>query len=180
MGEKMGLFRDEPLHVYNEGRGIESWVTFSDPDHPLKPDDSGYSVYKTACDYLNIKPTPQRQLEEARIAWGGTLADWASVCGRGRNYPPRWLKDPSTMNAEEVRRTCELFGCTLDYLRGKAQSLDGYSNSPMTKDDVAKAYSRLYPEQMQLVTNLILQFMANNEAIRSAQAEIQELHSRIQ
>ena len=181
MSEMRNYFVDEPLHTYNAGSSFESMLTYSDPGHPLKRDEN--QSYEMVCDVLNHKPTPQRQLEEAYQAWkacGGKYETWAKACGRGRNYPSKWIEDPSTMTAEEVRKTCELFGCTLDYLQGKSTRFDGHADSPMTQKDLTSMYSHLNMEQKQVITNLILQFMASNAAMRSANAKIRDLQAKIQ
>lgn len=105
-----GLFpsREHPL-----------WEGFTSPDPKLTPEQWQRQNHGT------VVPTAQRLQEaynRAKENNGITLAKWADKCsnhGKDKNVARRWLESPSTMERSEVLATCELFGCSLEYLQGR-------------------------------------------------------------
>lgn len=130
---------------------------YSDPMHPLKVDGL---VEEHLADSKSI---PQCRLEEAFKASGKQIQEWAAACGHGRNWPSKCLKDPSQMTADDVATTCELIGCTLDYLRGWANKPQGSASDPLEKDVIATYYGyHLDDDQRRLVSELVLQLVSSN------------------
>lgn len=106
-------------------------------------------------------------LYSAATKWGGTVEEWAHHVGKSERTVRRWLKDPSTMDAESVSKTCKLFNVSLHYLRNGAIVFDGLSKaSPLWRptsaekgrydaDSMAKAYSRLDESEQRAVTAIV-------------------------
>lgn len=107
---------------------------------------------------------------ERYVVDGGTKEEWNRATGHGKNYAQSkgWLDDPSTMTADEVSKTCELFGCTLDYLRyGDVESGDNMAepDGTLTCKGVMYYWNLLNHDQREILTATILQFLyANNRA----------------
>lgn len=172
------------LEEYNR---LAQRLSFSDARHPLKPD--GWELMREWADGFDygaeewpdgITPpaSPFAHIQRVRAAyelWHGldrranTKQAWADATSRGRNQPGRWLKDPSTMTAEDVAGTCELFGCTLEYLRGWDASPTGRGrreSEPLRDWECAYYYRRLTPKQQQEVSELILRRLRDSEQSR--------------
>lgn len=107
-------------------------MAYTDPLHPLRdvlsPEEKAQRDLES--DFLdemgipNDKETPLSKMykkahEEKRVS---SLTEWATFA-RGKKCSEQvargWKTKPGNMTKEEVERTCELFGCSIEQLRGQ-------------------------------------------------------------
>lgn len=133
---------------------LMKWPTFSDEKHPLKPDEvPGMAPPRVV---LTLISNRLRSLyREAKQSDGINYSDWAQRCGKkDRQTPKRWIDNPATMNADDVENTCELFGVTLEYLRG-ATSWKGTTDKIWDGEQVRALYESFNDRHKELITSVI-------------------------
>jgi hypothetical protein len=131
----------KPNDGFYPSRTHPLWEGFTSPDPKLTPEQWQEQNDGT------IVPTARR-LRAAFDGSGVTLDEWAARCsnhGTSRNVARRWLVSPSIMERSEVMATCELFGCSLEYLQGREWDMQ----------DVASVYQSLDTEDRVRVCRLL-------------------------
>lgn len=112
----------KPYRGLYPDRRYPLWEGFTSPDRNLTPEEWQLKHDGTET------PTATRlreAFERAKERDGITMAAWAAKCsshGRSGNVAHRWLASPSTMESDEVLRTCDLLGVSLEYLQGREMS----------------------------------------------------------
>lgn len=160
-------------HGFNPGE----WPTFSDEKHPLKPDDApGMASSKFV---LGVISNRLRSLyDQAHDNDGINYRDWADRCGKkDRQTPTGWIDNPATMNADTVKNTCELFGVTLEYLRGET-SWKGTTEKIWDGEQILALYERFNDGHKELITSVVKECLIvelAHESMRDFMGIIREL-----
>ena len=145
---------------------LKKWPTFSDENRPLKPDEvPGMAPPKVV---LTLISNRLRSLyREAKQSDGINYSDWAQRCGKkDRQTPKRWIDNPATMNADDVENTCELFGVTVEYLRG-GTSWKGTTGKIWDGEQVQALYDSFSDRHKELVTSVVRECLMTEWAYKN-------------
>lgn len=145
---------------------------FPDDDHPL------HSPYEDRQEWV---------AERLRFAYehakgNGAVSsqrDWA-IAVRGEDDATRrlaqgWLAHPERMTADDVEATCDLFGCTVAFLRG----LDYATDSRTGEQRVQGAYARLHERQREIMAELVYTLSGLNADISERDQHMAEMRGEI-
>ena len=173
-------FTPDVSHVYDDFRW---WPTFSDEAHPLDPDETPLAPSEAL---RQILPSRTRTLqdissrlkglyEKEKTESGITYEKWAECCGlKDRRTPPRWIKHPETMDATDVELTCDLFGISLEYLRGEVDDR-GTTAEAYDATALSKLYDSLNPRHKKLVSEILKECLMVEVAARLIDDGYQEV-----
>ena len=136
-----------------EALGAIKWPTFSDPKHPLKPDETeGMTPPKVV---LTLISNRLKSLWLDAKSNGRTLDEWANHCGyKDYQTASKWLEHPERMKARAVDLTCDFFGVTVTYLRGET-SWKGTSERIFDGELISALYATFNDRHKELVTSVV-------------------------
>jgi len=128
-----------------------------DHEHPLKPIAEDGNELDPTIKRLYVRTTRKRLqglYDSARANNDLTFEKWARFCGKHRaDTASNWLRNPQSMDRKTVLRTCELFGCSLDYLQG-ATDWKASTEGVMDADELRALYKGLNEHHRGLVSKL--------------------------
>ena len=102
---------------------------------------------------------------------GMNQATLAQMMGMSESTLKRRLRRPSTFTNDEARRLCDVFGTTVDYLRGDTD-LTIPESGELKPDHMRALYEHhLTDEQRELVSNIVIQCVRANK--------LQDEHKRL-
>lgn len=116
-------------------------------------------------------------LYTALTYWGGSIDEWAESVGVSKSRVKDWLSGKHNMRAENVDKTCELFGVSRDYLLGEAIAYYGLLPHPtseptmaerdrMDSDSIKRGYEKLDEEGQRIVTSIVVKLLNSEHTIR--------------
>lgn len=163
---------------------LQKWPTFSDEKYPLKPDEvPGMApprvVLTLISNRLRSLWKEANEGEKWREEHGEKLTakEWCSRCGIQYDAASNWIKHPERMKKEHVYGTCEVFGVTLDYLRGAAVSKE--SSAEVWDGELVRAvYENLGNERKRIITATLRQFLILERQYREADQRLLDFIER--
>ena len=143
------------------------WPTFSDPKHPLKPDNvEGMAPPKVV---LSVISNRLKSLWLDAKREGRTLDEWANHCGyKDYQTVSGWLEHPERMKARAVELTCDFFGVAVTYLRGET-SWKSTSERIFDVELISALYAKFNDRHKELVTSVVRECL--NEEYASKRAD---------
>ena len=146
---------------------------FTTDEYPLKPDKvDGAASYDTVLDFIsgNLRDTFEQS--------GKSKAAWYTYCGvSDHEAVNRWLEHPENMKAKHVYKTCELFGVSIDYLRGRT-AFKRANVDVWDVELVKHAYRSLNDHHKRLITDILREFVSCERGQRAIAWQGQYVLSR--
>lgn len=109
------------------------------------------------------------RIKELREKAGWTQSELASRLGREQQAVSKYERFSVDLDTDMIRRLCEIFGCTADYLL----CMSDQRTAAISEDDAAilAAYHALSPELLGIVDHILLPYLEKKTSSASQDAQ---------